>query len=239
MYIELLQGLFSTILVLISFIVGISITLKYFKFRQRDLLLVGIAYIGIITPWLGDVVNLIMILVFNSELEEIWYLLIIIPFLAPFIFLWVIAISDMVFKSKQKVILIFYFIIMVIFEIIFFILLFQSTENIGKSVSPFHYEYSLFTQLYFLTFLAFFVITGFMFSRESLKSKNPEIRLKGKFLLIAFLLITIGCILETSYTLTPLIVVIARVIMSVGAIAIYCGFILPKFLKKSLKNTSD
>jgi hypothetical protein len=233
-FLELLQGLFSTILVVICIVVGITIMLKYFKFKQRDLLLVGIAYIGITTPWLGDVANLIMILIFDSELDEIWYFLIIIPLLAPFILLWVIAVSDMVFKSKQKEILILYFIAMVIFEIIFFILLLQSTENIGKSVSPFHYEYSLFTQIYFLIYLAFFVITGFLFSRESLKSNNPEIKLKGKFLLIAFILVTIGCILETSYTLTPLIVVIARVILSVSAIAFYFGFILPKFMKKSL-----
>jgi len=234
--IELLQGIFSTILVLISFLVGIMIMLKYFKFKQRDLLLVGMAYLGIMTPWLGDVINLFMVLLFDSQLDEICYFLIIIPLLAPFMFLWVIAVSDMVFKSKQKIILLLYLIVMVIFEILFFILLFQSTENIGTSVSPFHYEYSLFTQIYFLTYLAIFVISGFMFSRVSLRSKNPEIKLKGKYLLIAFLLVTIGCVLETSYTLTPLIVVIARVIMSLSAIAFYFGYILPKFMKKSLKN---
>ena len=78
-----------------------------------------------------------------------------------------------------------------------------------------------------------FLITGFLFVRESLKSENPEIRLKGKFILIAFLFYTMGTLIDVIIDIpTEITIVLARTIMIVAIFMFYIGFTMPNWVKK-------
>jgi len=58
---ELLQGVFSLIFVLISIIIVTNILIKFIKYKIHTLFLVGFALIGLSNPWLPDAVNLLLI----------------------------------------------------------------------------------------------------------------------------------------------------------------------------------
>ena len=77
--------------------------------------------------------------------------------------------------------------------------------------------------------------TGFLFTRESLKSEDLEIRLKGKLIFIAFILFTIGSGLDTSIPLNFVTLPIIRGFEIASAIVFYFGFFLPKWFKKFIK----
>lgn len=231
---EAFQGSFSLIFAIISIFVGLRILFKYFKYKRRELILVGISWIGIASPWIPDSINFIMILGFSSILTEEAYLIIGNVFMPFFIICWLIVITDFLYKVRQKLILILCLIWTVIFEIIFFTLLFIDSTLVGKFLGPFHVEFGDFITFTLLFTIVILLISGLLFARESLKSEDKEIKLKGKFLIVAFLSFTIGAILDSSISLIPITVVITRLILISSSIEFYIGFILPKWVKKFL-----
>jgi hypothetical protein len=80
--------------------------------------------------------------------------------------------------------------------------------------------------------LFLFLFFGFIFSYKALRSDKPDIKLKGKFLVIAFILFTFGSILETFVPLTQITVVIYRCILILSSMSFYIGYILPDWIKK-------
>ena len=76
------------------------------------------------------------------------------------------------------------------------------------------------------------LVTGFLFTRESLKSSDATIRLKGKLLLTAFVLFIIGAGLDTSIPLNLLTLSIYRTLEVLSAIFFYGGFYLPTWMKE-------
>jgi len=96
--------------------------------------------------------------------------------------LWLIIFTDLVCKNKQLLVLIPYIIYVAIFEIIFFILLFTDTALIGTYTGPFKVDWTPFIMVTTLILVISVLDTGILFSVESMKSINPEIKLKGKFL---------------------------------------------------------
>lgn len=231
---EVFQGSFSLIFAIISIFVGLRILFKYFEYKRRELILVGISWIGIASPWIPDSINFIMILGFSSILTEEAYLIIGNVFMPLIIICWLIVITDFLYKARQKLILILCLIWTVIFEIIFFTLLFIDSTLVGTFLGPFHVEFGDFITFTLLFTIVILLISGLLFARESLKSEDKEIKLKGKFLIVAFLSFTIGAILDSSISLIPITVVITRLILISSSIEFYIGFILPKWVKKFL-----
>ena len=228
---EFLQGIFSLILVLIILVLSLIFFVKFFKHKRKDLLLVGIAWIGIAAPWGGDAINFVLVIFCNTILSEISYLIIVIAFLPIGIFCWLIAITDLMYKNMQKILLLIVGISFIIFEIFIFTLLFIDTALIGRYVGPFQVEYSLFVQVYFMILLVLFILPGIFLARESIRSEKPETRLKGKILLIAFIFAAIGASLDALFQLTAITVVIARLILMFVAIVFYIGWTLPAWVK--------
>jgi len=102
---------------------------------------------------------------------------------------------------------------------------------IGVFVGPFQIRWSLFMEIYFLILIVILFITGNLFAYHSVKSNNPEIKLKGKFLFAAFNSYLIISIIEAMFHLEPITVVITRLILISSAIEFYLGFILPKRIR--------
>ena len=229
---ELLQGSFSLGFVIISIIIGLKIMSNYFKHKNRTFLLVGIAWIGLANPWMPDSINFLMYLTSETVLNEFTYLLIGNAFIPFFLLCWITAFTDLKYSSSQKIFLIISSIASVIFEILFFSLLISDTALIGNSLGPFQYEFSLFIEIYLVTVILIVLITGVLFGLESMKSSERRIKLKGKFIIAAFILFSLGAIIDSSVPLTEITVVITRIILILSSISFYIAFMFQKFIEK-------
>ena len=229
---EFLLGLFGLIFVLITVTVGIIIISKYFKYKKWEFLFIGIGWIALPSGYYPDGINFIMILFYDKTLSLLIYLFIATVFLTPALFLWLLVITDLINLNHRKLVLTIFFIICAVFEITLLSLLFIDPSLVGTLINPFTVEFSLFTQVLILFALFVFMIFGFLFIKELFISKTPELKLKGKFLLVAFLSLLIGVFLEVVLPISPLTVVIIRLILISSSIEFYFGYTLPSWVKK-------
>ncbi len=100
-------------------------------------------------------------------------------------------------------------------------------SQIGVFVSPVNFIFKPIMIFYLLVNLLIFIIAGLLFAFESLKSEKAETKLKGKFLVIAFVLYLLGATIEAIETFPP-----SRLILVVSGIFFYIGFLLPDWIKK-------
>ncbi|MHA1440212.1 MAG: hypothetical protein ACTSPD_21905, partial [Promethearchaeota archaeon] len=232
-YLEIANGVLILILNFISLSVGIKIFSKYFTLKQRAFFFVGLAWIFISCPWYPGGISFIMLLISGKYLDAKVYMIIGNIFIPIALICWIIAFTDLLNKSKQKLIILAFIVYGIIFYAIFFYLLSKDPLLIGE-VKGIDVKYNIFIVIYSLSVLLIVIITGILFTRESLKSENPEIRLKGKFLLLAFILFVIGASLDALLTLNIITLILFRVLEISSAIAFYFGFILPEKVKNFL-----
>ena len=184
---------------------------------------------GISNPWLPDAISFLMIIFIQSNLTPEASFVIGYAILPFFILCWLIAFTDLLYPSSQKLMLTIFIIFTISFEIIFFFLLFTDPNLIGIFVGPFQIRWSLLMQIYLCIFISIAVISGIMFARVSIKSHNPEVSLKGKLISAAFISFALAAFIEAFFHLDPLTVVITRSILISSSIEFYLGFILPKW----------
>jgi len=230
-----LQGLLSLIFVTISYLIGLKIISRYFQKREKTFLLVGIAWIGLADPWFPDAINFILILILMPSgtlvlppLGPELSLIIGYGILPFFLFCWLIAFTDLLYEAKQKLILTIYSVVIIIFEFVFFFIIFTDYEQLGRYITPFQIRWELLMQLFLMSFVIVALITGILFARVSLRAKKPRVNLKGKFILAAFLSFTIGAVIESLLELSELTVIITRAILISSSIEFYLGFIMPR-----------
>jgi len=229
--IEILQGSFSLAFVMISVIIAVRILIKYFEYKSTELLLVGITWIGLSTPWWPDSINLILFLTTNTILPVEANFIIGTSGMPFFLLVWLKAFTDLVYKEKQRIILLCFFILGIVFEIIFFYFLFTDPSLIGTFETPFLVVYGIYIEIFLVIFLLVVLITGVLFGKQSMKTENPEIKIKGKFLIVAFILFAIGGFLDSTF---PDLFILARIILVISAISFYFGFMLPNWIKEKL-----
>ncbi|MFO7794656.1 MAG: hypothetical protein ACQERB_01030 [Promethearchaeati archaeon] len=245
--IDLVQGTFSLLFVIISLIIGITILFKYFKFKSKIFILMGLSWIGLASPWFPDSISFLIMLFGGSSIPIDLYLLIGNVLLPFFLLIWIWAFSELLYKDKQKLLLAIFLILAIIFEATFFLLYNIDIETyLGEYQRVFQIEFKEFLTLYLVGFVIILLITGVLFARNSLKSENPEVKVKGKFLMAAFISFCIGALLDAITGLiftdilgllltSPVISIFVGVVRSIlilSAIEFYIGFILPPFVKK-------
>jgi hypothetical protein len=229
---DVLNGLLSLVVVSFSFYIGIRIILKYFQYKKKEFLYVGLVAIITSQPWWPHVVSFFSVLILKNRLPtQIYFILgnILIPFAILF---WLMTLVELLFKKNKKKIISLGIIYLISFEIIFVSLLVINPAFIGVLLGAVDVQYSIISIGLLLTALAIILPTGLAFAMESLKSGNPEIKLKGRFLRIAFISYCVGAsidviILSNEYSLT-----ISRILLSIAAIYFFFGYIPPDFLKK-------
>ena len=236
--IDYVNGISSLIYVSVSLLVGIIIMSKYLEYKQRAFLFVGLTWIGITEPWIPSSLSFLVALFTGTRgLNLSTYVLIGNIFVPLVLLCWLAAFTDLMYEGKKKSVLIIYAIIGVIFEAVFFLQFFSQPELIGV----FHYEstqlnididYQFFVLGYLLFVIATMLITGVLFSRKSLKSNDPVIKLKGKLLFFAFLCWTIGAILDSSIPLNIVTLPVTRLILVLSSLLFYAGFMLPQWVKQ-------
>jgi len=233
---EILHGTLTIVFVIISILIGLRIISRYFKLKKSQFLLFGIFWIGMTTPWWPNIITFIMVLVTGGTIDIAFYVVLGIAFLPITITLGLIAFLKVLpLKRKNKKI---FFTIDVsanlAYEVYFFISLYIDLSLIAKYEEIFILEWSIPSQIYFIFSLIVFLLVGIPFSRVSLHSEDPEIHMKGKFLLIAFISFATGTVLDFAIP-SPITYLIARLILLSSSLEFYIGLILPKWAKKILK----
>ena len=229
---DLANGILILVLDGISIYVGLRLILKYFKLRRRELLLVGLCWIFIACPWYPGGISFLMYIFTSQNLTDVPYFIIGNVFIPIALVLWIMVISKFL-KVKRKNLLIFLFVLFgIFFEVVFFVLLSIDPSLIGRLKGITDVQYDLFIIAYDVPVLIIMLITGILFTRESLKSSDETVRLKGKLLLTAFILFIIGAGMDTSIPLNLLTLSIYRTLEVLSAIFFYGGFYLPTWMKE-------
>jgi len=229
---DILNGIFSFMFVVISLVVGVLILLRYLRYKEKIYFLVGATWILISEPWWPSSLSFLVSLSNGVGLTPSLYFLIGNTLIPLAIILWLLAFTDFLFTEKRKMILLIFIIIGIIFEVIFYTFLFINPVLIGTSNSPVDVSYSFFIIIFLVFFILTVVISGLMFARLSLKSDDPEVKLKGKLLVIAFIAFFVGALLDSSISLNEVGIIFVRLILIASAIFWYGGFLLPHWMKK-------
>jgi len=231
---EILTGLFNLIFVIISSIVGLKILSKYAEYEKNYYIYVGITWIGISTPWLHGALAFVL-LFFNIILDETIRFIIGYAFIPIITVLWLFVFTDFMYRDKRKIILALYILISLVCEILFFIFLFTDRVNmIGYFERTFSAVYRPFVRFTLIFFLITALITFLLFARESINSGDAELKLKGKFLIIAFIIYAVCAVLDSFFLFQPVIVVMVRILLMISSVMFYFGWILPKPIKNAL-----
>ncbi|UCD01965.1 MAG: hypothetical protein JSV23_02795 [Promethearchaeota archaeon] len=242
--VDYLQGSFSLIFVIISLIIGMRILSKYFEFKNRLYILVGISWIGVANPWMPDSISFLMNLIVGESLDPGLYFIIGNCFLPIALLTWFIAFTDMIYRKAQKKVIIITIILSIIFEIEFFTLFFIDINligNINPLSRPFTANFGLFITIYLLVVIVAMVVTGVIFAQKSIKLEDPEVRLKGKLLRAAFITFAVAAVLDSMLgtifedptdPLLSVMVVAVRILLIFSALEFYGGFLLPRWMKE-------
>ncbi|MBD3196960.1 MAG: hypothetical protein GF317_18045 [Candidatus Lokiarchaeota archaeon] len=227
---DILNGTMSIIYVIISILVGLKIASRYIEKKQRVFLFVGLSWVGLSAPWFPSTLSFSLSF-FSIQLPpEFLFTIANVPISIALI-LWMTAFTDLKYRSKQKFIIGILIIYALIYNSIFFYLLFTDSTQIGKIEGLTDTSYKLIVNINMILSLLILLITGTIFSLESIKSDDREVNLKGKFLLAAFYFFIIGAVLDVLSTISIWFLIIGRIFLIIGAIEFYIGFILPKFIK--------
>lgn len=231
---EIFYGSFTLASVVISTILGLFIALKYRKHKKIEHLLVGITWILLASPYWSDAIQFLTITIAEIELNSPLYFFLANAFIAPIHITWAYTFTNLLFKQYKKQLLIFFIVESAMFEIVFLVVFFIDPYLIGAQQSAFVVEWAIWVQFYLLFSIILFLITGFLFARASLKSPKDEIKLKGKFLILAFLTFAIGTFIDVIAAENPteITILLARIFVIFSSVCFYIGFTLPKIIRE-------
>ena len=236
--IEYMQGITSIIVISVAVSLAVVLFLKYPKHKEKNLIFVGIGWMGIANAYLSTAIKFILKIALNFDLPDKIHFIINNVFLPIAVFFWLVAMTDLLNTKKlvKNLILGLTILLSIIFEIIFFILLSINSTLIGKFVpgADLTVNWTLFIVLYFLIIAIVIISSAFFFSIKSILSKDPKSVLKGWLILIGFILYTVAIVLNAAFDPSILRILIERIILVASSIVLYMGFLLPKWVQRLL-----
>jgi len=225
---ELLVGSLALIWVIIAIIIGLRIIWKANSLKRNELITVGFSWILISSAWWGVALQFITYGFFNYRLTAFQYLFVANIFIPFAICCWIYAFCQILNPKLKKSLFLIYVAICIIWEIYLIVGLSINTEIIATIEGTFDSKHSTTTLIFVIFAILSFLITGVIFSIKSMKVDDPEIKWKGRFLFLAWILFTIGALLDAALSPTPLTLIIVRLILITSSISFYLGFFLPE-----------
>jgi len=236
--IEILHGILSTIFILISMLVGVRIALKYRETKMRLYLFFGFTWILIVQPWYPCMFSFFFNLLTPIRLDLRGYLLfeVFIPFSLLF---GIAAATELIYRQYQKQIFASYAVFGTMFTIALIVMLVVDPTLIGTLNGPIggagnvDIEYSYLVKAYVLAMMVTILILGLLFTRESLNAPDIEVRTKGRMLMSAFIIFTVGTLIDTMIPDTILhygLLILSKSLLIASSIIFLWGFFLPKFI---------
>ncbi len=232
---DILNGTMSLAVMIISLIIGLSIIINFFNYRKRIFIYWGVAYIGFYSPWWSSALSFLMTLITGTPLTLFSYIAIGTLSIPLFMTFYLLGFTEMMFQKFRKYLLIFYGIVFVIAESFIVYNLFVDPQYLGIFTGLFDINFSPFLLIYLLFINFSITITGLIFARASLSSKDPLVKFKGKVLIIAFITYPICGVIDGGVELNHVSLVIIRIVLIIGAFFLYLGFFTPKFIANRIK----
>ena len=204
---------------------------KYSSTREKKNLYFSLVIAFIAFPYIAISINFISTLVTGNSIE--FFLFVLLAFGIPPIsaVFWMILFTDLMYQNKRKIILGIFSIYWIIFWMVFFYLLFTDIYSLATEVwiggLP---TIGVFLQFTTLTQVILLLITTILFFRESHKSENKAVRLKGTLLLLG-MLILVGSMIMFSITTSP---IFALIFMIPALILLYGALAMPEWVKKHM-----
>ena len=232
---EIISAYISLGLIISFILIGSTISSKYFIHKNRTLLFMGLFWICLSQAWWSSFINVFLILtnINDQGLTPELYFLFTFTLIPLTGFFYIAAMTDLIINKYQKHLLILEVVFTLGFEIFCIYNLFINPSIIITKSSPTLIVYSTILILSILSLSSVILIFGFLLSIEALKADEKEMKLKGKILLIAFILFLIGGIMDT-IEFTTFLDFLDRIILIMSAILFYIGFILPDWIKRFL-----
>ena len=237
---DVVHGIFTLIFVIISLLVGLRILLKSFEinYGRREYIAVGIAWMGISTPWFGNSFSFLLFVLGGYRLELVPYLFLENAFIPLAIMCWIYAFSSLVYPNSVKKMALIFGVICIVFEIYLIANLVINPENIGTLEGNFDSSHTILPNLFKVFGIFIVLITGVIFANKSMNADDKSTQWKGRFLLIAMISFTVGAFLDVVLDFTPIELILVRLLLISSAIEYYLGFFLPKFVAKRLLKES-
>lgn len=222
--IEILEGTFSLIFVIISLIIGILFLLKYFNNKQIEFVTIGLTWVFLSSGWWGSAFSFLSILLFNKPLDLFQYLFISNVFLPLVLIVWIYSFCHTIYPNLEKPGLIITLLIVIPFEIILIVLIFTNPQSVGRFEGTFNVVSSTFLLVFEISLIITTLITGLIFSIKSMKVDDPTVKWRGRLLLIAFILLTIAGLADSFIIGNPLLLVLMRLVLISSSFIYYLAF---------------
>ncbi|MBY9007827.1 MAG: hypothetical protein KGD63_13880 [Candidatus Lokiarchaeota archaeon] len=235
---QLLQGILGFIWVCFAIFIGIRIIFKAKKLKRNELIIVGTTYILLSSAWWGVAIQFIVFGFFSQWLPIVGYIFIANFFIPIALVCWIYSFTKMVNPDLTKKFLAIFIPYCIIWELIIISFCFIDVSVLGSlDASNFDSSHGPIFKYIVMVSVLSFVISGIYFSIKSMSLDDPEIKWKGRFLLMAWFAFGLGAALD-SFLKDPadIILIVIRVILIASAYLYDLGFFLPKSLKKRVVN---
>jgi hypothetical protein len=243
---EILQGSTSLLYAIVGTIIGAIIASKYYTYKRSELLGIGLSLIFATVPWYAAGISFLTFVFFGFILADPLYFFISYGFTAIALICFMFGITKLLWPMTAKKIVAIISIIYIVYEIVIIFLLITDIQLVAVKQGKFISNQATFSTVFGGFTALVTLITMLMFIRQSFMSDSLKIKWKGRFLLIAVLLLIIGSMMENLWInladigiiLNPsviiLMLVIARIILITRLIFSYLGWLLPPSVEKWL-----
>ena len=227
---EIINGIFTSLFVFVSVLVGFRILLKYNKHQLKELITLGICMILISTHWWGNSFSFLLYLVFNYELETGTHLFIENIFTPIALILWVYSVCSLAYPTKIRQSLLIITPVCIIYYVFIFIGLIINPEILVIPLSRFDTRSTILLMCLKLSALFLFIIFGVLLGLNLIKDGDKTIQWKGKFLFLAITLYSLSGI-GSMFLFSLLELVVMRLFLILSSILFYFSFFIPDRLK--------
>jgi hypothetical protein len=235
------SGILGLLTLIVAFFYGSIVLKKGFKHKKKTLFYFFFTVIFTVSPWYPSGFGYLYWLLTKEVLPYVIYVIIGTFFVPIAVLSWFQIYMDALLKSKKKIITSLFSGLTIAFYIymIYFLFFAQNApvqELIGIKRNPIDIDYKGFTVVYLIICVFITISSGIHFSFVSMGIKDDKpVVWKGRFLLISFILFTIGAVGDSLIELDIISLIIIRFFMLISTTFFYIGFIMPKWMQKILK----
>lgn len=234
---DIFRAISTLIFVVISILVGLRILLNYFRHKRKELITVGLTWIFVSSAWWPLAFGFLSILFFNYLFDPRIYLFLMNGFSAFALICWIYSISVLTYPHLKKQLVSIFGVICGVYEVLLITLLCIDPKFIAtweSGFDGFSYSRTWLPNMFYIFVVLTTLITAILFCLKSLKSENPTVRWKGRFLLLGFITFIVASAFEIFSAGLRLLQAIIRIILILAAIEYYLGFFLPDWVKNVL-----
>lgn len=232
---EMTTGIIIMIVLILQLLLAVMLFVKYISTKDKRIIYFALFMTFGAFSFMAISINFVVILVTGNSIDLLLYLLIAFGIAPISILFWMILITELMYQDKKKIILGLFLIYWIAFRIAFFYILFTDMDSLVTNYWIGGLQVGIFLRVTMATQLVLILVTSLLFFRESHKSENKEVRLKGILFLLGILILVFS-MLMFSITLNSIFVLI----FMIPAILFFWGSLaMPEWVKRNLIKESE